>query len=56
MSGKAVTVSGLGAAADIPVTGDWDGNRRSDLGWYRSSTHTFYERSLHGSAHRRPVG
>ena len=48
-SGKAVTVSGLGAASDIPVTGDWDGNRRSDLGWYRSSTHTFYERTLQGA-------
>jgi hypothetical protein len=34
-----------GAAGDIPLVGDWDGNGTSTIGLYRPSTSTFYLRN-----------
>jgi hypothetical protein len=39
-----LTVS-FGAAGDLPVVGDWDGNGTTTIGLYRPSTSTFYLRN-----------
>ncbi|WP_292350269.1 PKD domain-containing protein [Methanoregula sp. PtaU1.Bin006] len=36
------TVVNWGISTDLPVTGDWNGDRIPDVGVYRSSAHTFY--------------
>jgi len=38
------TVINWGASTDLPVTGDWDGDNKTEVGVYRPSTHTFYLR------------
>ena len=30
---------------DTPVTGDWDGDDATEVGYYRAANHTFYLRS-----------
>ncbi len=32
----------FGATGDLPVSGDWNGDGRTEIGVYRSTTHTFY--------------
>ena len=36
------TAINWGATTDLPVTGDWNGDGRTDVGVYRPSAHTFY--------------
>jgi hypothetical protein len=36
------TAINWGAGTDLPVTGDWNGDGRTDVGVYRPSSHTFY--------------
>jgi len=38
-------ITGWGAAGDLPVVGDWDGNGTTTIGVYRPSTNTFYLRN-----------
>ncbi|MFZ1994541.1 MAG: hypothetical protein WAU75_10550, partial [Solirubrobacteraceae bacterium] len=39
----AITVAiTFGNAGDVPVTGDWDGSGRTQIGVYRPSDATFY--------------
>jgi hypothetical protein len=35
-------VCNFGTAGDIPVTGDWNADGRTDIGVFRPSTHLFY--------------
>jgi len=32
----------FGISGDIPISGDWDNNRKSEIGVFRPSTHLFY--------------
>ena len=34
-----------GDPGDLPITGDWDGDRRTEVGVYRPSNATFYLRA-----------
>jgi PKD repeat protein len=36
------TAINWGISTDLPVTGDWNGDGRTDVGVYRPSAHTFY--------------
>ena len=36
------TAINWGAGTDLPVTGDWNGDGKTDVGVYRPSAHTFY--------------
>jgi len=36
------TAINWGVSTDLPVTGDWNGDGRTDVGVYRPSAHTFY--------------
>ena len=36
------TAINWGTSTDLPVTGDWNGDGRTDVGVYRPSAHTFY--------------
>ena len=38
------TIINWGASTDLPVTGDWNGDNKTEVGVYRPSTHTFYLR------------
>jgi hypothetical protein len=33
-----------GSPGDLPVTGDWDGNGRTDLGVWQTATAQFFQR------------
>jgi hypothetical protein len=39
------TAINWGASTDLPVTGDWNGDRTTEVGVYRPSTHMFYLRN-----------
>jgi hypothetical protein len=41
-NGTAPTAITWGISTDLPVTGDWNGDGRTDVGVYRPSAHTFY--------------
>jgi len=41
-NGTAPTAINWGTSTDLPVTGDWNGDGRTDIGIYRPSAHTFY--------------
>ena len=41
-NGTAPTAINWGISTDLPVTGDWNGDRITDVGVYRPPTHTFY--------------
>jgi hypothetical protein len=36
-------VSTFGITGDIPVSGDWNGDNRSEIGVFRPSTHIYYQ-------------
>ena len=44
-NGTATTVINWGTSTDLPVTGDWNGDGKTDVGVYRPSVHTFYLRN-----------
>jgi hypothetical protein len=39
------TVINWGAAGDVPVTGDWNGDLQTEVGVFRPSNHLFYLRN-----------
>jgi len=41
-NGTATTAINWGISTDLPVTGDWNGDGRTDVGIYRPAAHTFY--------------
>jgi hypothetical protein len=41
-NGTTTTTINWGTSTDLPVTGDWNGDGRTDVGVFRNSTHTFY--------------
>jgi hypothetical protein len=43
-----ISISGFGAPGDLPVVGDWNGDRRTKIGLYRPSTGQFFLRFENG--------
>jgi PKD repeat protein len=41
-NGTKTTAINWGISTDLPVTGDWNGDGRTEVGVYRPSAHTFY--------------
>jgi uncharacterized protein YaiE (UPF0345 family) len=41
-NGTTTTTINWGASTDFPVTGDWNGDGRTEVGVFRPSSHTFY--------------
>jgi len=41
-NGTTTTSINWGASTDKPVTGDWNGDGRTEVGVFRPSAHTFY--------------
>ena len=41
-NGTTSTAISWGVSTDTPVTGDWNGDGRTEVGVFRNSTHTFY--------------
>jgi hypothetical protein len=41
-NGTTTTAINWGVGTDKPVTGDWNGDGRTEVGVFRNSTHMFY--------------
>jgi hypothetical protein len=41
-NGTTTTAISWGVSTDLPVTGDWNGDGRTEVGVFRPSVHTFY--------------
>jgi hypothetical protein len=41
-NGATATAISYGVSTDLPVTGDWNGDGRTEVGVFRPSTHMFY--------------